>query len=994
MLRASILRVAFFFSLFYLAHSSSAQQLVYKFKQYTSNDGLPSSEVHKVLRDSRNYMWFATDHGVCRYDGYQFETFNLPDNSILDLYEDSKKRIWAASFSGQLFYYENGKFNDYKYNNIIVKAINQIAINRFYVDSANNVYISTAVPTCFVINSVGEVKNLYQHDLDWFYKSFKNDNGRYFTYIYGSPETIYAQLKKGYPFKIRTHIIIKSEKKTYNIYVDAIIHGRKNGTIKLSNGDFLFFSGNFLIRIFKSGSYTVKQFDNNVLDVKELDETKLIVGTIQDGVFIIDNKNVILEHYFPGLTVTSIKKDYEGGVWISTTQAGVFYLNSLQMKHFSEKGVIINRKILSVSTENSSTVWGGEESGRILFFEIGKRMKYYNFPVVSINGIYTNKVRGKIVVCAGTINNRDATKFVTYASNGNIFIFLLSMSDLVDSEGRTFCGGPTGISKLNFDQKTLELQNKINFRVSTLFLDYKKQLLVGNLLGLWLFVNGELQPYDSTKKILSSRITDIDEYQKQYLLLGTRGNGFLVLANDSLYQITIADGISSNSINKIYVDDDVIWLATNRGISSVKIISMSPFKYSIANISAEDGLLSNEVNDIKRLDTNIIAATDAGITAFSRKLYAERQQRPLSLYITGVKINNLDTSVNQQYDLSQYDRNFSISYVALSYRESSNIEYRYRLLGIDSNWVYNSGREIHFNPIPYGRYAVQIQARRQGEDWIDANTVSLTINCRSPFWKTTWFYIVCFLILSFLMLLFFNNRTKKIKEREKERTLLNKKLADMELKALRAQMNPHFIFNVLNSIQYYIVHNENEEAQRYMSKFAKLVRLTLDNSRSSFISFADELSLLRLYIELEKIRFENQFDYQINIQDNIPIDTIKIPNMLLQPYVENSIKHGFKAKGVKCFLNILISKKGGKIICTIEDNGIGREQAALIPGEELEKHTSTGTVIIREKIDALKFYYNYDLFSKTEDLKDENGKAIGTRVTLIFPEKTNITETL
>ena len=242
------------------------------------------------------------------------------------------------------------------------------------------------------------------------------------------------------------------------------------------------------------------------------------------------------------------------------------------------------------------------------------------------------------------------------------------------------------------------------------------------------------------------------------------------------------------------------------------------------------------------------------------------------------------------------------------------------------------------------------------------------------------------------MLLFFVKRTQKIKQREKERTFLNKKLAEMELKALRAQMNPHFIFNVLNSIQYYISHNKNEEAQHYMSKFAKLVRSTLDNSRSTFISLADELSLLRLYIDLEKIRFEDRFDYEIKIGNDIDLNAVKIPNMLLQPYVENSIKHGFKGKEAKYFIDISILSEKENIVCLIIDNGIGREKAALIPGAEKDKHSSTGTIIIKEKIEALKQYYNYDLSSVTEDLKDGNGNPIGTKVILTFPEIADISD--
>lgn len=938
-------------------------------------------------------MWFATDHGVCRYDGNNFETFNLPDNSILSLYEDSKKRIWAASFSGQLFYYENGKFSDYKYNDLVVRTIDQIAINRFYVDSLDNVYVSTTAPDCFMIDRNGKLNELFLHTRNCFFKAFETDKNDFFSYISG------LFMAKGEHFFNSTPkftiISIQTKNRNYQIkYPAQINNGVKSGILRTDDGSLVYFCGSFLFRVSPNGKYTLKKFENNILDIEELPQHKLFVATIQTGLYVIDRVNEIVEHYFPGITVTSIEKDYEQGMWVSTTQSGVFYLNSLQMRHIANKGKIIDNKILCLAVSNVSGIWAGEESGSIFQFSKNGKIVYYEFPILSVAGIHINVKPKTIVVCAGDFRDIYIDKLLFYKLSKNNFVLTQGISDLMQFEDGWVTGKSGGIFKLDFRNSKSVPVNKDFFRVSSLFRDHSKNILVGNLFGIWKFENGGLRPYDSSKSILRSRITDINEFKGRYLLLGTRGKGLLILANDSLHQLTFNDGLASDNIRKIFVDENIIWLATNRGISRLSIQSLNPFKYSIQNISVQDGLLSNEVNDIKRLDSNIIAATNGGISVFSRNLSAQRQEPLVSLYITSVKINNLDTGVYQHYDLYRSSRNFSISYVGLSYRKGSNIEYRYRLLGIDSSWVYSTAREIQFNPIPYGKYTVQIEARRRGEEWNNSNAISLSINCRAPFWKTAWFWITAFVLTAFLMFLFFTDRTKKIRQREKERTGLNKKLAEMELKALRAQMNPHFIFNILNSIQYYIMHNQNEEAQLYMSKFAKLVRLTLDNSRSTFILLADELHLLRLYIDLEKIRYEDRFDYRIEVGDNVNINSIKVPNMLLQPYVENSIKHGFKNKQVKYFLDISVSKLGDKISCTITDNGVGRERATLMSSAELEKHTSAGTVIVQEKIEALKFYYNYDLSSHTEDLKDEKGNAIGTRVTIVFPDRFNLTDTI
>ncbi len=984
-----VLLFALIFFFFFLPQTGFNQQLVYKFKQFTTNEGLPSSEVHQVLRDDRNFMWFATDHGVCRYDGYNFETFNLTDNSALSLYEDVKHRIWVATFSGRLFYYENGKFNDYKYNDLVVKMVEQTAINRIYVDSLDGVYVSDIIPSCFFIDSKGSVKILWHKSHDWIYEAEEKGNEKYFTYVSGSPATMFANTSL---FWSNNAIIkIRTSKKNFVIKIPLPIHGRKNGLKKLEDGGLVFYTGQFLVKISQNGNYSLKKFVNEILDVKEVNDKKILVATLQNGLYVVNKDGDVSENYFQGLSVTGLEEDYEGGLWVSTTQSGLFYLNSLQIKHVSEKHVIIEKKFLCLDLDSKPAIWVGGESGSALYFEVNKGLHYYEFPIISINGIYSRLIPNAILICAGTLVTPGTYKLLLRKDHGKKFVLMNGISDIISRKGEIFGGTSNGVTELNLTKKIAKLQNKNPFRVMDLFLDSKGNILIGNLFGLWSFSDGNLHPYDSTKKILSSRITAIDEYEKQGLCLGTRGKGFLFLTKDSLYQIDASNGLASNNIRKIFIDENIIWLATNRGLSRLEMQSLNPFKYSIKNISVQDGLLSNEVNDIKRLDSNIIVATNGGISFFRRDLFLVNKQISLSLYITGTKINGLDTTVNNQYYLKYRDRNLSISFVALSFRESSGIQYRYRLLGIDSSWINISGREIQLNPVPYGQNIIQIQARRQGEEWVSQNSIKISIYRMLPFWRTIWFVIICFLIAVFLMLLFFLSRTRRIKQKESEKTTLNKKLAEMELKALRAQMNPHFIFNVLNSIQYYIMHNENEAAQHYMSKFAKLVRLTLDNSRSTFISLEDELSLLRLYIELEKIRFEDKFDYQISISDAVNIGTIKIPNMLLQPYVENSIKHGFKEKGEKYFLDISISKQNSKIVCVIEDNGIGRENAAIISGAKKEMHSSTGTLIIKDKIEAIKLYYNYELSSETLDIKDDNGNAVGTKVILTFDDNFDTT---
>ena len=217
------------------------------------------------------------------------------------------------------------------------------------------------------------------------------------------------------------------------------------------------------------------------------------------------------------------------------------------------------------------------------------------------------------------------------------------------------------------------------------------------------------------------------------------------------------------------------------------------------------------------------------------------------------------------------------------------------------------------------------------------------------------------------------------------KTDFEKRLANVEMHALRAQMNPHFIFNCLNSIDYYILKNDMETASDYLNRFSRLIRLILQNSRSNYVNLKDELEALKLYIEMESLRFDESFDYEVKIGKGLQLEEIEIPPMLLQPYVENAIWHGLMQREGKGKLDLVITKQNGHLNCIIEDNGIGREAAMAIRSKSATRRKSMGMQITEDRIGMINRLYNTDARINIEDLKDDKGKASGTRVNLEIP---------
>lgn len=236
----------------FTAHSLFAQELRYVFKNYTPSDGLPSSEVHRVLKDSKHYMWFATDHGVCRYNGYKFEVFNLPDNSILGLYEDYKKRIWAQSFSGQLFYFEDGKFEAYKWNSKLVDAIKPGVINALYLDSSDALYVSSTGPNTYIISKDGIIRDLLSIENRIQYDAFSTTSNKFFTYVSSYPGKF--NLSTAQRFYFNTNITVRLRGKEVSITIPYHYRPERFRVKQFSNDRVLFFLIRYLFGYMKAAS--------------------------------------------------------------------------------------------------------------------------------------------------------------------------------------------------------------------------------------------------------------------------------------------------------------------------------------------------------------------------------------------------------------------------------------------------------------------------------------------------------------------------------------------------------------------------------------------------------------------------------------------------------------------------------------------------------------------------------------------------------------------
>jgi len=464
-------------------------------------------------------------------------------------------------------------------------------------------------------------------------------------------------------------------------------------------------------------------------------------------------------------------------------------------------------------------------------------------------------------------------------------------------------------------------------------------------------------------------------------------DGIYVYNNNKISdKITVKDGLSSNLVYSLLPDNKGgLWIGTNQGLSyfDLKLYHQTKTK-SIKKFGKADGFMGGECNTgglFLDNNNNLFVGTVNGLIKFNPDLYRSNNFFPKT-HITGISVFYRDTLLIENLKLKHNQNNIKFTFIGLSFSNPEKILYSYKLNGFDKLWSPpSSENSAKYSNLPPGKYQLLVKSCNDEKIWTP-NPVEYSFEILKPFWKKWWFILGVSLLFSAIVYVFVRQRISKIKLIERNNLNAQIEKANNELKALRAQMNPHFIFNSLNSIQHFVINHEEKSAVKYLGKFSKLIRKILNNSEEAFISLQEELSTLELYLELENLRFQNKFTYQIKIDDTIESDFIKIPSMIIQPYIENSILHGFGEIATGGSLTIEFTLKDGLLICIIDDNGVGINYSKQNKKEN-SLHVSLAGKISEDRLQLLKNIYGNSIGVEITD-KSDFGKK-GTKVCLTMP---------
>jgi ligand-binding sensor domain-containing protein/two-component sensor histidine kinase len=1013
----------------------SAQQASdYRFVNFGYKDGLQERVVHNAVQDKRGYMWFGTGNGLYRYDGHHFKYFRSPldkagssiGNVLQGIMCDKKGNLWLGSLTDLQWYNpEKNIFWETDKSNPVIKTM---AASYFYGFSEGDfIWLSTAKNYVYRFNSKDSsfLSLAPQYPAGASVTSLKTAevNGKLYDL---HPEGMYIFSAEGRFLRYIPHKPRDITNGTYDQQDNCMyVSTYKNGMLRFDiSGETFSVAHEQNETLKKNNLYAVVKDKSGSFYMGA--GSLLLLNPSKEKVidfFTADKSN---EFNLAAQKIVNIIPDREGNMWICSH-------NGLSMLPWQ------NNQVRTILLKDENTGYTTEPIG--VYQEPGTR-NYLIINTTSLGLQHVDYISGKVTTIKNNVETAKDKKRITA-------LITAPDSTMFASDGKNLFRY-NSVSKSLIPVKLSDQNGKPLYAPTRGTLDKRGTIFIGSLNNgfyKWEYYTGKLTHYNkwevtstdaaNSDNILIPCITDsreniwftgsngVYEYRQEegkyyhhtpsgkqdmpdmgssmFIAEDKQGHFWITTQNNGLYELwfenkepiwrnyTVNSGIGlpSDYCSKIKQSplDSCLWLNNTGGL-----LRFDPFEKKVKSIiTMQNGLYSHGFGYTFNLfpDKTLAQLFYGAINIIDLSAYRFNDFKPVVVF-NAVKVLNREYAYNLPAPTTPIivpnNQNFlQLEFVSLLYNNAGQVRYAYRLDGANNDWVFSGQTNtVAYSGLKPGNYTFRVKAANNDGVWGEESVLHIRI--KGPFYAQWWFLLLLAGFAALLVGWWNRIRVAQATKEEKLKAAFQQQIAQTEMKALRAQMNPHFIFNSLNSIQKYILKKEHFEASQYLTKFSRLIRLILDHSNQSTIALSSELELLKLYIEMESLRFDNKFDYKIFTDNGLQPDTVEIPSMLVQPYVENAIWHGLLHKETKGILILSFEKNdAGSLIVTIEDDGIGRDKAAELKSKQVLKKKSYGMQITEDRIAIINRIQNMNATSEIEDLIDENGNATGTRVTLNIP---------
>lgn len=969
---------------------------------------VPSRTVYDLLVDSEGYLWLGSDAGLSRFDGSEVRTYASQvegSRAVTGLFEDAHGKIWCNNFSGELLYLAGDSLTCF----VNRKQVGGEPISIARLDTAGRLVVAfkwhlrrydfeekmwaTLPIPSFEGDPLGTIFDLEQGADGSLYAIAEMVSGK--TYVWKAGDSDFQMVSAALPgkkllgtYRGRTAALLAAAR---GVVPDVLAKGVQ--VIPIPDEGGLSHAGGPIDMRMAAGRFWIVAWDG-ARSYDSLGAQSRSVHTLLSG-----------------YAVSDVVTDREGNTWFSTLHAGVFMVPSLHVRLVTtperpHSPRAVNRMCLGPEGDLLLARTNGviqRLSPQGIFKET------YAIP----NGASVLEVaydaQHRLILAGGEnlnvfqVGNATAEKG-PFGSSVKKIDFLADGRMLVGSSSGPYVlgGGEVPVRETSWLQKAYGTHSEhLNQRrVSGVHVDRRG----GG--GFWVAYQDELVWYASPSapgvQVLDGgkalHVAAFAQEPDGTLWVGTLGQGIYSIHGSRIVQhLGLKEGLMGETVRAVEVEGSTLYLGTDRGLQTYV-----PGSGFVSRLEAHDGLPRAEINDILVLGDEVWLATGDGLAVVQKGFSGINAVLPPA-HVRGVAIHERDTVLSEVYRLSHRHNNLRISLGTISYRSQGSHHFSYRLWGLDSNWIDlpPGSHIVRFPSLPPGDFLFEATAVNE-DGFRSAMPARIRIVIAPAVWQQWWFWPLIALALAVMVFTALLWRVRALRrgaalEQEKAeadwaRTRAERARRLSELAALRSQMNPHFIYNMLNTVQSFMLANEKREANRYLGKFSRLMRMTLEFSRQESVLVAEEVEMLNLYLELESLRFGDSFTYLVQFGSGFELDACEIPPLMVQPFVENAVKHGLLHKqGSKSVaVKFEWDSTASQLICTVEDNGIGRQRSAEL--QQLEGrpggHNPFAMAASSERLKLINETWPGHIGMTVDDLRDAAGLPSGTRVTLRLPVQT------
>lgn len=979
-----------------LLNRVKAQQ--YSFVPYSVEEGLAQTQVFDICTDSSGNVWFGTAGGASKFDGNNFKSYSaengLADNSVIQL-KYHNGFIWIATHTG---------ISRIKNKQVEVYSFASLALN----NNISSFDISENALWC-------GIKNVGVYEIPLI------DN--------------VPQLEEYY-----LHV------PTSNLSIRSLFVSSKNEVWLGSKG----YLGTYKNGEWEE--VQLPNSSLNISDITEDNNNSIWISTYHEGVFNITNNDITNHNAESGLLsnlIRSVYVDNDNRIWLSSKN-GVCLLENGSKREFTQNNGLENENIKVVAQDKDGNVWLGSDGSGAYKFSGDEFVNYSSTDGLAGNYVMSIVQDSTGAFWYSTYGDGLSKYYHDEFTNFNISNSPLNnntmWSSLLDHEQNLWFGTSGGLMKYRNNQfeSYVDVDWLPSNKITSLFEDSNDNIWIGTSRGVSIINDNSSKTYTDTSGLKTKNIRSIEELNKQIwlgssdgvfiyenevfrswymndeignstvyclekwgskLFIGT-ANGLYFYDGIYVYPVNLHSSYSANYINFITLENnDYLWVGTNYGIFEIDLSLFSPGKTAgITHFTTLDGLTSSETNlnsAYQDSEGNIWMGTGKGLVKFDRNKRKHHKNNTPAVNLEDVQLflqktdwseysDSIDQYSKLPLDLSvKFKKNyFTFYFSAASINKPDEIRFKIKLDGFDEDWspeIFQ--RSVTYGNLPHGLFTFKVIASTNGANWSAPAAFSFEI--RKPYYLTWWFFsLSTFTVLLIIYIIWRWNSNIQNQKRDTEKVLYKSKLLALEQQTLNASMNRHFIFNALNSIQYYINTQDKVSANKYLTSFAKLIRKNLDSSSSgdSLVPLTEELERLELYISLEHMRFQNKFEYNIELGPNVQAENIVIPPMFLQPFVENSIWHGILPMDKAGKISIKIQHESPNTIkFIIEDNGIGIDTS--LAKKSKHSHISKGMSLTSGRLNILKKVTNKSIhIDGPKQIENDDNQPIGTRVIITLEE--------